>query len=75
MAIGFALIFITLQELFEKALGLWYRPFESWSAFLTTLYRGPSVFVSLESKTGILYLVSGFLCALAVTMFIVGKAK
>lgn len=66
MAIGFALIFITLQELFEKALGLWYRPFESWSAFLTTLYRGPSVFVSLESKTGILYLVSGFLCALAV---------
>jgi len=66
MSTVLALAFISLQELFEKGLRLWYRPFESWEAFVATLSRGPSVFLSLESKTGLLYLIAGFLTALAV---------
>ncbi len=57
---------VTFEELVGKAAGLWYRPFESWEAFLAMLAKGPSAFISLESKTGALYLVSGFITALVV---------
>lgn len=66
MSTEFVLTLISLQELFEKALRLWYKPFESWDAFFSTLTRGPSVFFSLESKTGILYLIAGFVTAIAI---------
>lgn len=64
---SFGFLFLTsLNEVFQKAAKLWSRPFESWESFVSVLYEGPSAFIALQSKTGLLYLFSGLVTALLV---------
>lgn len=60
---------ITPNEILNKVLNHWRRPFESFDAFIETLSEGLMVFISFQSKTGLLYLVSGFFAALLIYRF------
>lgn len=64
-----ALTLISLDEIIKKAIRRWTAPFESFDAFIDTLTEGAMVFLSLQSKTGILYLLSGLILALLVYKF------